>query len=336
LEDGAKLRGDTTVVQISIHWPTDATLLWDAVRVISRSVGYLGEILPQAVSGFPRRTLMARRRMQKLQRMSSTQRQHQQVPAYRDLIGATEEVVQKARHVVKVAKTEQVDDLMDRIAAEGLNIEITNYCKLADRVIDQARRRVLNGEEVPCDQKIYSIFEPHTDLIKRGKSQTPVEFGHKVFLAESANGFITQYRVLEGNPNDETHVAWALERHQDVFACAPETAAFDRGFHSPRNQDLCQKAGVVCISIPQRGGKKTPERETLETSHDFRLAQRFRAGIEGTISVLFRGRGMKRCLARGRERFDMLVGAAVIANNLLRFATLLLLQQKAKPKRRAA
>ncbi|MCI0349341.1 MAG: hypothetical protein L0Z53_07945, partial [Acidobacteriales bacterium] len=89
LEDGSKLRVDTTVVQVSIHWPTDATLLWDAVRVISRSVRYLGEVLPQAVSGFPRRTRMARRRMQKLQRMSSTERQHQQVPAYRDLIGAT-------------------------------------------------------------------------------------------------------------------------------------------------------------------------------------------------------------------------------------------------------
>jgi IS5 family transposase len=279
---------------------------------------------------------MARRRMQKLQRMSAAQRQQQQVPAYRDLIAATADVVQKARHVVKVAKTKPVDDLTERLTAEEFKTQITHYCKLADRVIDQARRRVLYGEDVPCDQKIYSIFEPHTGLIKRGKAQTPVEFGHKVFLAESANGFITQYRVLDGNPSDEAQLEPALQRHHDVFHRAPETAAFDRAFHSPRNQDLCRKAGIGCISIPQCGGQKTPQRQALESSPEFKLAQRFRAGIEGTISVLFRGRGMKRCLARGQDRFQMLVGAAVIATNLLRFARLLLEQKTKNTKRRAA
>src|SRR5438045_7764497 len=103
------------------------------------------------------------------------------------------------------------------MAIPGLRKEIEHYCKLGDRVIDQARRRVLEGEQVPNAEKIYSIFETHTDLIKRGKVLTPVEFGHKVFLAESAQGLITQYEVLQGNPGDDQQVEPSLKRHKENF-----------------------------------------------------------------------------------------------------------------------
>ena len=192
---------------------------------------------------------------------------------------------------------------------------------------------MLEGEQVPTSEKIYSIFEPHTDLIKRGKVRTPVEFGHKVFLAESAHGLITQYRVLEGNPSDEDHVEPTLKSHKKKFGSAPQVFATDRGFHSQDNQKRCEKAGIDCVSIPQRGGKKTADRALFEKSPDFKNAQRFRAGIEGTISVLLRGRGMRRCLAHGKERFELLIGAAVLTNNLMRIARLM---DKKKPRRRAA
>ena len=211
--------------------------------------------------------------------------------------------------------------------------EIDHYCELGDRVIDQARRRVLEGEQVPTADKIYSIFEPHTDLIKRGKVLTPVEFGHKVFLAESAQGLITQYEVLKGNPSDEDHVEPSLERHRDTFGGAPDLYGSDRGFYSESNVKACRDEGVKIVCSPQRGGKKTAKREKFEKSAAFKRGQRFRAGIEGRISVLFRGRGMKRCLAEGRERFELLVGAAVLANNLLRIAALLM---KRAPRRRRA
>jgi len=160
---------------------------------------------------------------------------------------------------------------------------------------------------------VYSIFESHADLIKRGKARQPVEFGHKVFLAESAQGLITDYQVLDGNPADTTQVRPSQARHRQTFHCAPDLYAGDRGFYSAENLDECQKAGVSQVSIPQRGGQKTAEREALERSPAFKKGQRFRAGIEGRISVLFRGRGMKRCRAQGRERFEVLVGAAVLA-----------------------
>jgi IS5 family transposase len=170
---------------------------------------------------------------------------------------------------------------------------------------------------------VYSIFEDHTHLIKRGKQRRPVEFGHKVFLAESAQGLITDYQILDGNPADTTQVQASLDRHQQIFQCAPELYAGDRGFYSADNVDACQQAGVSQVCIPQRGGQKTAEQETLERSRAFKQGQRFRVGIEGRISVLFRGRGMKRCRAKGRVRFEVLVGAAVLANNLLRIADLL-------------
>ncbi len=224
---------------------------------------------------------------------------------------------------------------MTEIVINGLRKEIAHYCGLGDRVIDQARRRVLEGEQVPNEQKLFSIFETHTDLIKRGKILKPVEFGHKVFIAESAHGLITQYRVLDGNPADEAHVPSSLERHQQTFGDAPSIYSADRGFFSTDNVRQCKDAGVELVCIPQRGGKKRPAQQAYEKSPAFKDAQRFRAGVEGRISVLFRGRGMKRCLAEGRERFELLVGAAVLANNLMTIARLLIEKQK-RHRRRAA
>ena len=333
LEDGAKLRVDTTVVETDIHYPTDSTLLWDSVRVITRLVGRLGEPLPQAVAGFANRTRRARRRMQEIQRMTPTQRQQRQRRKYRDLLRTSEQVVQSAREVLKKTSNVRSIDPLEDIAMRNLRAQIEHYCGLGQRVIDQTRRRVIEGKSVPAEQKIYSIFEPHTDLIKRGKAQKPVEFGHKVFLAESAKGLITQYRVLEGNPSDDAQVVPCLKRHKKTFGEAPELLSGDRGFFSQDGLKDCHKAGVGFACIPQCGGQKTPEREAFEKSPTFKRGQRFRAGVEGRISVLFRGRGMKRCLAHGRERFELLVGAAVLANNLMAIAGLLL---RKRQRRRAA
>jgi IS5 family transposase len=335
LESGKKLRVDTTVVESDIHHPTDSTLLWDSVRVLTRLVGRLNDLLPQGVPGFTNRTRSARRRMQEIQRMAAKERHKQLVPKYRELIGTTGHVVKNARVVLDKTEGVRSIDLMTDIAIRALRREIDRFCGLADRVIDQARRRVLEGEEVPNEKKIFSIFETHTDLIKRGKPLKPVEFGHKVFLAESARGLITQYVVLKGNPADSIHVPSSLRRHKDTFGDVPDIYSGDRGFDSVDNIEHCRQAGVGLVCIPQRGGSRNPVREAYEKSAVFKAAQRFRAGIEGRISVLFRGRGMKRCLAEGPERFELLVGASVLANNLMVIARLLIEKQK-RHRRRAA
>jgi len=333
LEDGKQLRVDTTVVETNIHYPTDATLLWDTVRTVTRLIWELHEKLPRGVKSFTDRTRSARRRMQAIQRMTARQREQQQTPKYRELIQISEQVVRNAKPVIAAAKRVRKVDEITRAVIDGICKEITDFCALGVRVIDQTRRRVLQGETVPAEEKLYSIFEPHTDLIKRGKTLKPVEFGHKVFLAESSHGLITEYRVLEGNPVDSDHVQASLDQHQKTFQHAPDCYAADRGFYSAENVENCKDAGVSQVCIPQRGGQRTAEQEDLERSRVFKKGQRFRAGIEGRISVLFRGRGMKRCLLKGRERFEVLVGAAGLANNLMRIADLL---DKRKPNRRRA
>jgi transposase, IS5 family len=324
LEDGSRLRVDTTVVETDIHHPTDNTLLWDVVRVVTRWVGRLANALElPRIKGFRDRTRSARRRMQEIQRMTTRQRHEHQSGTYRALIGIAEEVVASARMVLERTGKRRGKDMFADLAIEEIRRQIAHYCGLGSRVIDQARRRVLDGEQVPNAEKIYSIFEPHTDLIKRGKVRAPIEFGHKVFLAESAHGLITQYEVLKGNPADEMHVLPSLQRHRKAFDRPPELYGSDRGFFSEQNVAACVHDGVKVVCIPQRGGSKTAERSAYEKSAVFKSGQRFRAGIEGRISVLFRGRGMKRCLAEGIERFELLVAAAVLANNLMTIAALL-------------
>jgi transposase, IS5 family len=337
LEDGSKLRVDTTVVATDIHHPTDNTLLWDVVRVLTRLLGRLGKALElPRIKGFRDRRRAAHRRMYEIQRMTSRQRQgagSRHIATYRALIAIAEEVVASAGAALEKTATMRGKDLATAMKIDALREEIAHYCGLGAGVINQTRRRVLDGEQVATTEKIYSIFEPHTDLIKRGKVRTPVEFGHKVFLAESAKGLITQYDVLKGNPVDEVHVVASLRRHRRTFRRAPQLYGADRGFFSERNVTVCLRGGVATVSIPQRGGIKTPQRQTYERSPAFKQGQRFRAGIEGRISVLMRGRGMKRCRAEGAERFALFVAAAVLANNLMIIGELL--TQRSKRRRKA-
>jgi IS5 family transposase len=164
LEDGAKLRVDTTVVQTDIHHPTD-TLLWDVVRVVTRLIRRLAKALElRRIKGFCDRTRAARRRMYEIQRMTTRQRHEQQTRTYRVLIDIAEEVVGNARAGLERTRTIRGKDVFADMTIEELRRQIEHFCHLGDRVIDQARRRVLFGEQVATDEKIYSIFEPHTDL----------------------------------------------------------------------------------------------------------------------------------------------------------------------------
>ncbi len=336
LEDGKQLRVDTTVVETNIHYPTDATLLWDAARTIQRLMKKLGEKLPGKRARIRNRNTSARRRMQQLQRMTAQERSQSQVRKYREMIGIVEAVLADGEGLIAKAQKALAREKRPLPKAtatpiEKFSKELEEYCQRGRQVVSQTRRRVLEGEQVPSDKKIYSVFESHTALIKRGKAQKPVEFGRKVFLAESGRGLITDYRILDGNPCDGSHVAGSLDRHRTTFQCVPELYASDRGFFSSENVKACEEAGVQQICIPHKGGGKSAEQIETERTKTFKQGQRFRAGIEGRISVLFRGRGMKRCLAKGPVGFEVLVGSAVLTNNLLRIAQLL--EEKSKKRR---
>lgn len=329
IENARWVRADTTVVETTIHFPTDSTLLWDTVRVLTRLCTQVLEQLPKLPERFSNRTRCARRRMQELQRMTPTQRHEQQTPVYKALIKVSEQVIAHARGVSKAATAAlQGREALSALRVEAVCKQIDQYTELGRRVVDQARRRVLKGEKLTAAEKLYSIFEPHTDLIMRGKTNTPLEFGHKVFLAESRRGLVTDYWMIEGNPTDDVHVESSVDRHRHRFGKVPDLYAVDRGFYSPNNVTFVTTAGVKTESIPQRGGRKSAARAAHEKSRRFKQAQKFRAGIEGRISVLFRGRGMKRCPWHGPERFEVFVAAAVLANNLLVIAAALRQRQR--------
>src|SRR5258706_10449848 len=178
---------------------------------------------------------------------TTRQRQDRQTATYRALIDIAEVVMARTKTEFEKTANMRGKDLFAAMRIDAIRDDIAHYCGLGERVIDQARRRVLDGEQVPNAEKIYSIFEPHTDLIKRGKVRTPVEFGHKVFLAESAKGLITQYEVLKGNPTDEVHVAPSLKR-------APAVVRIGAGFE--------QKPSGRAIARPDSVGR--PYREAID------------------------------------------------------------------------
>jgi IS5 family transposase len=266
-------------------------LLWDGVRVLTRLVGKIQALLPEQALPFVNHTRRARRRMQEIHRLTPKQRQEQQVPKYRHLITLTTEVLAAARAVAAAARAASGPDPLTGIQVDALATAITTYGERIDRVIDQARRRVLQGETVATADKLFSIFEPHTDLIKRGKAQRPVEFGHKVLLSESGHGLITDYRILEGNPPDDRHVAPSLEHHIALFGGPPTLAAHDRGFYSLAAIQACQAAGVTTECIPQRGAARRRSGRRMRRAARFAAANAFAPALKGESRCCSAGEG---------------------------------------------
>lgn len=337
LEEITTLRLDTTVVETAIRYPRDSSMLWDTVRVLSRLVDRISERVPTAGKEFPHRGRRAKRRMQEIARMRErAQRRRTLARKYRDLIEVTAEVIEKAEAAAGKTRSAKLREPLDAVQVQALCKQVGHFAALGRRVIEQCERRIFRGETVSADEKLYSIFETHTDMIKRGKVHKPVEFGHKVLLVESRIGLITDYRILDGNPIDSDQLVASVDRHIKRFSKAPEVLAGDRGFHETVGCETVRRRGVKLVAIPQRGGKKTAEQESFEKSRPFKQAQAFRSGIEGRISVLFRGRGMKRCLWSGRERFELFIAAAVLANNLMVIAARLQKRTKTAAPLRAA
>src|SRR5260221_1056951 len=176
LEDGQKLRVDTTVVQTDIHHPTDNTLLWDVVRVVTRLVGRLAKAMERRrIKGFCDRTRAARRRMLAIQRMTTTQRHHQQRGKYRELIGIAEEVIESARTALRQTRKARGKDIITDLAMAEIRKEIEHFCGLGARAIDESRRRVLSGAQVRTAAKVSSIFLAPNEPVQRRAAETPTD-----------------------------------------------------------------------------------------------------------------------------------------------------------------
>jgi transposase, IS5 family len=313
---GRKLRVDSTVVETNIHHPTDSGVLGDGVRVVSRLlrrarkvVGDAGDLSREV---FRTRTRSVRRLAQQLHRIArrkGEQAAEEMKETYAKLITVAKASRAQAQEVCAALRQEAKEP------AQQLVEQFEHTLPLLDQAIDQAKRRVIDGEVVPAAEKLLSLFETHTQIIVRHKAGKPVEFGRKVFLDEVDGGIISRYEILKEVEPDDKQLEASLQGHQQRFGRPPYLLAGDRGCHSPGNEQLAEKAGVKRVVLPKKG-RLSPERQKHEKQRWFRRGMRFRSGSEGRISVLKRRYGLDRSLNHGEEGFGRWVGWGILTANL--------------------
>jgi len=299
------IRTDTTVVETNIHWPTDASLLWDTWRVASRLLKRGREIVPESCPHrfHDKKTKRLYLFITRYAKSPSKKRQQKVKAAFRVLIGRVELIVETAGIFCQFAPG--WNDLELSAVAD----ELKRFLPSMKKVASQARRSQLEKEKVPVAERVFSIFEPHTELIKRGRREKPVEFGHGVLLCQTPEKFITDYEAFAQRPADCTLTEEVIERHKKLFGERPEVLAADKGFcpNAEKYAELEQQVGT--LAIPRR----------MQDFADKVLAawQAFRAGIEGTISGLKRAFRLARCFYRGFKHFQGAIGLAVFSHNLI-------------------
>lgn len=316
IERGFHLRTDTTVTQTNIAYPVDARLLWDSIRVLTRLMQRIIDFDGQTIFGFANRTRMSCKLCYKIVMVKGRNADKKRKKLYRKLIRAANEVFEMGCRCYEIGPTSSDTELM------LLHDKLDHYLTLAAVAIAQCERRVLKGEKVPAAHKVVSLFEEHTDIICRGKSMSPTEFGHKVLFATGKSGLITQYQVLRGNPGDNELLPELLGTHKHQFGKAPHMLCADRRFFSDENEKAAYGQGVKRVSIV-KPGYRSAQRRQLEKERWFRNLQRYRAGIEGIISGLMRGLGLKRCIWKGWQSFKRYVALSVVTFNMRKIALLL-------------
>jgi len=321
LIEGDRLRLDTTAVETDIHWPTDSSLLWDTYRTLARHIEHIREIDPPLVGD--RRLLLrkAKKLQQKIARKASKNPRSAKTlePLYIKLFRLVENILQWSDEIAKALARKIAQRRYGPLVQTTMTFylkELVHYQGLGERVLDQAHRRIIDKESVPNEEKIFSIFEPHTELLKRGKAGKPIEFGHMIQIQQVEGKFITGYEVFDKKPVEHELVEPAIEHHKKLFGEYPDTLAADKGYyeHMEQIERLSEIVELVAIS---KKGKRTEEQTRRETDPAFRHAQCFRAGVEGSISFLKRILRLFRCYNKGWEHYVTTVGATILAHNLL-------------------
>jgi IS5 family transposase len=327
------VRGDSFVVETNIHYPTESSLIGDGLRkvvtlatALAEEHGLLGwrqhhHLLKNAKDLVREIGRLARAKGQGADRLK---------PGYEKLLTLAEMLLERARQLLKDLAF-QFDakgaDVLNGIMGEGQEAELLHYMQLTEKVCGTARRRVLLGETVPNEDKLFSIFEPHTELIKRGKQPNPIQYGHNVLVIEDAVGFICHYEVMGKGVLDQDLVVPVMTKLQKRFENKIERASFDRAFHTPENQEKLAEI-VTHPCIPKKGqalGRKQQEEATVE----FRQARQNHPGVESAIGALQCGNGQERCRDKSKRGYERYVGLGILGRNLQVLGKLLLSQEDA-------
>jgi|WetSurMetagenome_2_1015567.scaffolds.fasta_scaffold130800_1 transposase, IS5 family len=303
--DVSTIRADTTAIETNIHWPTDASLLWDTWRVAARLLRQ-GRAIDPATCPHRFHDRKTKRLYLFITRYikSKNQRRQRTVRAtFRQLIERVEWIVEAARRFCDWAP------LGNNLDLTAVADELRRFLPTMRRVVDQARRAQIQRETVPASERVFSIFEPHTELIKRGRSQKPVEFGHMVLLCQTPEKFITDYEAYRHRRADCQLTEEVIERHEELFGQRPEVLAADMGFCPDEEKYEELQGRVGTLAIPRR------MRDLADAV--LSMWRCFRAGIEGTISGLKRAFRLARCHYHGFKRFAAALGLGVLCHNLV-------------------
>jgi len=309
LESGATVRLDSTISAAMMHEPSDSTLLWDAVRVMTRLLRR-AQTLPGAPAvGWRDRRRLAKKRARAIEYSRGSDKKR---PLYGELIAAARasraELQALAAELAEIAGT----------AAERWRAQVDHYLPLIARIVAQSQRRVLKGEAVPAGEKLVSLFEPHADIIVKGGRQ--VQYGHKLNLATGKSGLILDVVVEAGNPADAERFLPMLDRQIARRGAPPRQTAADGGYASRDNLKQAKARGVQDVAFHKKCGIAVAD--MVKSPWVYRRLRNFRAGIEAGISCFKRAYGAARCTWRGLDHFKAYIWSAVVAHNLVLFARL--------------
>jgi IS5 family transposase len=309
---GRKMRVDTTVVETNIHYPTDSSLLGDGARVLTRT---MKKIEKQA--GKPKRKVRDRMRsvnkrviaIATASRYKGEEGEQKRKEEYRSLLRLTRQILNDTTGVIEGIERRRKPGL--RALREGL----TTMADRVRQVVKQAKARIFDGvTQLPG--KIVSVFEPHSEIIRKGKASKPTEFGKLVQLAEAENQIVTHYAVFDQRPSDRELLTDAVAEQRRRLGRVPQLVTADAGYYAQTHERALEEMGVKWVAVPNRN-THSAERKKKEKSRWFKKAQAWRTGCEGRISVLKRRHGLRRCLYRGAEGMKRWVGLGVLADNLI-------------------
>lgn len=313
IEKGRKVRVDCTVVESNIHAPYDSELLVDSTRVLARLMAKAKRELAGVVFSFTDHRRRSKRR--NLEIMNARNTEGRKKP-YKDLIGVTENTICYGDKCLQSLKSYRPQSFEAWAAAEKIAGQLQHYMPLARQVVCQTRRRIFAGESVPAQEKVVSIFEAHTDIIRKDYRDT--HYGHKICVTGGASNLILDCVVLNGNPADSELTTMMLDRQDEIYGRYPLKAAFDGGFTSHTNLEKAKSNGVkdVCFSK----GRGLAEEDMCRSKRVYKGLRKFRAGIESGISWLKRSLGLGRCVWKGFESFKSYVWSSIVSANLLTIA----------------
>jgi transposase, IS5 family len=320
---GRKLRVDTTVVETNIHYPTDSSLLGDGVRVLTRTMQGLSGVVKTTTDKIRNRMRSTSRRVMEIARASRSRGkgvEEKRKRSYQRLLIITGQVVRQAERI-----SQGVSEMKRRTKrVRQMQQELDRMVGLVRQVMKQTKARIF-ADDTHFTDKVVSVFEPQTEVIRKGKASKPTEFGKMVKIQEAENQIITSYSVYEKRPNDSDLLIKAVEEHRERLGRIPDVVAADAAFHSTINETAIQKMGVQRVSVPNRS-TTNPARRKIQKTRWFRKGQKWRTGCEGRISILKRRHGLDRCRYPGNDGMNRWVGFGVIADNLINMGRVLAAQ----------